>query len=628
MTPTLADPAAEIERLNALLSHTNAVNQILWDERNEKDRLLVEANNHRGILQTALEMKEAELADLKKRLPDAPTPTPTPEPPPAPEPTPPIEPEPLPTPPPNPKPTTLDTSLAALWRDAATGKRLRVPAGFYLAPQSIRRAPLTLDLDPNAVIIAGAVSSPGKNLWQRVTLDGFSVWVWKDCPQSFPEQVGYCASLEEHPRRLAAWGAKGDRLRTPAGWARLAHENLTYGFGCYVDANGKDLYARFPDDIDPNTVYVIAGRGHAFQIDGPDVTVSGGRMLCASSGVRLDAAAQRAIISRLHTEGCYAGVWVAGASPGTYGSDHLLEDCRLTDTEVWGGIPWAFVKHNLVLPSGSTYPFERVGEANETFGVFLRGGAERLTIKGGVIEGTFNGVSWYSDGYNEPGPGDTLLDGLTLRRIPDDALEPEPHVRSLTVRNVKAEDVAVFLSTGPCRAGTVTIENTSVFRVGAPPGTSGERANGPIFKYSGGANRSDRPPATVTVTRSTFWTDRPGVPGWAKWGGGGTNPEHFNITDSLVRTTGYVAQVPGGPMWREDGNHFATTHTGQGLELGAVRFTTNVGDYRTLSGQGAHTNEHASFVDAAWLDAQLEDPANGKLAVKSGSSLAGKGAAP
>jgi hypothetical protein len=29
-----------------------------------------------------------------------------------------------------------------------------------------------------------------------------------------------------------------------------------------------------------------------------------------------------------------------------------------------------------------------------------------------------------------------------------------------------------------------------------------------------------------------------------------------------------------------------------------------------------------------WLDAQLEDPANGKLAVRSGSPLAGKGAAP
>ena len=629
----------------------------------QRDAELTALGNRVALLADEVEKLKSELAARPTPpAPPAPPPpvpsdppaqqppaTPIPDPPPTTpeEPTPPEAPtEPLPpkpTPPPIIKPPTISAALITDWRDGVGD--ISRGAGFYHAPQSTRTAPLTLTLDKDAVILTGPVSFPGTKTWERIQYAvGQDVWRWQRCGMNAPAQLGYGPTLDAPPRRLAAWGNKGPGLQTPQGFVSLLYGNLTYQFGFWIDPQQpQDIYARFPGDLDPNTLTVTLGKGNAFHVNGPDVTLSGGDVRCASAGVRLDAAAVRARIAGLTTRGCYAGIWVAADTPGTYGSDHLLQDCTLTDTELWRDdgllIPWAFPKHYLVLPGlqangkPNTYPYERVGEANETFGIFMRGGARGVTIRGGVIDGPFNGVSAYSDGFDEHAGEGTLLEGVTFRHIADDAAEPEPIAPGWTFRRCRFEDVAVLLSTGPSRYGPITLEHCEGFRIGSPPGATGERANGPVFKYSRGGNHGYLPPATVRLHNCTFWTDQPGVPGGANWGGGATanfppSPERFDIRDSLFRTTGYCFMTPGGAAWAEDGNHFATTAAAQGLEYAGTRFTTNVGDYRRLTGQGASTNLHGSFVDAPWLDAQLEDPQGGNLRVKGGSPLEGKGAAP
>lgn len=575
-----------------------------------------------------------------------PPPLPPPTPPPAPAPVPTPEPTPPPTPPSPPQPTppaplptipTISTALLAQWRDGSG--TLHVPAGVYQAPQTVRTTPLTLDLDPGAIVLTGPFSAPGQRTWERMQYTaGQDVWVWKHCGLSYPEQLSYGPTVESATTRLPGWGAKGQGLSTPQGFASLLYGNLSLNQGFWYDpASPSDIYARFPGDVDPNTVCVVVGKGPAFHVNGPDVTVRGGRVLAASAGVRLDAAALRAVVADLQTSGCYAGVWIAGASPGTYGADHLIEGCRFLDEGLWGVVPWAFPKDYVVLPGfqangkPNTYPFNRVGELNETFGVFMRGGARRVTIRGGVIDGTFNGISSYSDSFDEHAGEGTVIEDLTIRHILDDAIEPEPFAPGWTIRRVRVEHAGTLLSTGPSRYGPITLDHVTGYQIGGAPGATGERANGPFFKYSQGGQHGMLPPAVVSVKSCTFYTTVKGVPGGAPWGGPATpgypsSPERFVISDSLFRTTGYVFQTFGGASWTEDHNHFACEEQSQGLEFAAAKFTTNVQAYRDLSKQGNMTNLAGSFVDVRVIDDALVAPQHGDLKVKPGSVLAGLGA--
>jgi hypothetical protein len=469
-------------------------------------------------------------------------------------------------------------------------------------------------------------------VWQRVQPDGVTgrdLWVWKDCGLNDPEQIGYGRVLEDLPTRLVKWTAKGAMLDTPAHFATLLYTNRSYPFGFWNDPlRPQDVYLRLPGDVDPNTLTLSLGSGSAFTINGPDVVIEGGQLRTTTAGVLLFPQAMRARLGGITTIACRMGVWIRGEKPNVYGADHVIDGCTFLDSETWRddgrGIPWHLVKYEPILSDGTKYGWNRIGDMSESCGVNQDGGALNVTIANCTIDGPFNGVCSYNVGFDQYATQGLTIRDCLIRHCADDALEPEQTAIGHRYERVRAEWCATFLSTAPTANGPIDVVDCTAWQIGAPPNAIGPAANGPFVKYGGGSF----PTAEVRLTRCTFWTDLPGVDGGDKAGGGDTRTPRFVIRDSLVRTTRSAFTTPGGVLWSEDGNHFATTDTTRGLVVAGQRFTRDVAGYRSLTGQGKTTNLGAAFVDAAWLDAQMEDPANGNLAVKSGSPLAGKGAAP
>ena len=82
----------------------------------------------------------------------------------------------------------------------------------------------------------------------------------------------------------------------PAGWAEKLYTNRSYNYGWAAfgnSAGGYDLYARLPDDADPNALYVTGGGGTGVELAGPNVRLSGFELRPFAYGVNVTAAATR-----------------------------------------------------------------------------------------------------------------------------------------------------------------------------------------------------------------------------------------------------------------------------------------------------------------------------------------------
>lgn len=544
---------------------------------------------------------------------------------------------------------TLDQALG----EAPSGAVVRVAPGSYAPPTVARKEPITLvaarpavgdDREPTnagarSVIEPQSFTLPGTGAWVRTTLtgpatgEGFAVWAWSGGPAGGgATRLTIAADRRATPQRVAYWARKngtvgGYTLGTPAGWAEVLYRNETYNYG--FAAFGSDLYLRLPGDRDPNGFVVAAyaapegGKDGRWDVDAPGVRVSGFEF--RSVDLRYNPGASNGVVDRnlfLLAGLIYRG---DGGTPSRYSGDQLVERNRFVDTGTWSAdpawpaIPWNFLKAAIRL-NGAETPWTRVGAEAETTAIAGRGGAHRLVVRRNTIDGFFNGIGGYNEGFDRYAQQDTDLYENLLRHIADDSFEPEQQGINWRIWGNRLEYVSTALSTGPLAYGPVYFFRNEVWRLGASGVGADGRGNRGVgvvgFKYSG----NSAPAARLFVVNNTFWTDEPGADGGNQYAGGGPNSERFYLRNNIFRMTRYAFAAPGNSpgtadRWDEDYDYFATTAADRGISYAGNR--TTVAAYRAASGQGARTNRAGDFR----TEPGLVNPAAGDLALAADSPL-------
>jgi hypothetical protein len=480
----------------------------------------------------------------------------------------------------------------------------------------------------------GASDGPNPGVWRRVSLVGpttgtsYSVWTWTGSPIADATQLGYATERANGPTRVAHWKKDSADLSTPAGWAEKLYTNLTYNHGFF--ATGSDVYLRLPGDRDPNQLYVTMSSYNqaAMSLNGPDIRVSGFEIRQFTNGFDVLAGAKRATIDHNLVSGNLLGVSFRGTTgtPSVYGSDHVVQDNLIQDSSLWSAspttdgstIPWMFIKSKIRNADGSDYPTSKIGGQSESAGVSGRGGAQRVVVRRNTIDGTFNGVgNGYNDGYDRYAGQDKDVVDNVIRRIADDALEPEGAAINFRAWNNKIDETLTVLSTGPVNFGPIYLFRNTAWRTGTDR-SGGDRqgrvTSSTMLKYSG----TSSPPARLFVLHNTFWTDRPSVAGGAQYASVGTAPEALYLRNNLFRATNYAFDAPkAAESWDEDANYFVTNDSARGLRFNGVVYRADVQGYRTASGQGAHTNVSVSFGG----DVPLTNPTGGDLSLPASSPL-------
>jgi hypothetical protein len=573
--------------------------------------------------------------------------------------------------------TRAGTSDKTAWRTlehafaAAPGEAVvQVGPGFYQRPPMPRTKPITLvaqfpavgderlpvNEGQRSIIESGIGTSPsGTNdrnagVWQAVTLIGpatgrtYTVWKWSSgAPSRGATEMAFAQTRTGALQRVAYWDRKagsigGYSLETPAGWAEVLHTNRSYRYG--FTTFGADVYVRLANDLNPNDVYVllasvpIGSTDGEVVLDGQAIRLSGFEI--RQAGVALGPGAQRVLLD--HNLFIGRGVYITGKSPGTYGSDHVIQDNRFEDSGLWSDaprqetIPWNWVKGALVLADGKP-AWLRVGAQAEITAIWSRGGASRLVVRRNTIDGYFNGIGGYNKDYDRYAQQDQDIYENLFQHIADDAFEPEQQGINWRIWRNRVEHSYVMLSTGPLSYGPLYFFRNEAWRIGpqeyaavpvAPDGgvtgvTAQDTATqgamtGTFFKFSG----SSRPTARLYIVNNTLWTDVASVDGSGQYAGGGQAQEAFILRNNIIHATRYAFQPPSvdGGRWIEDHNQFSTTDRTRGLAYGK-RYTDDVAGYRAATGQGAGTNVAGDFVTPPILS----DTADGDLTLFEDSLL-------
>jgi hypothetical protein len=550
---------------------------------------------------------------------------------------------------------TLDQALTA----APDGAIVQVAPGSYAPPTVARKSPLTLvaqhpAVDDNREPLAGPhsviepqtssapagtanASNPGP--WTEVALTGpatgapYKVWKWAGSPVKDATRLTIAPDRNAVPQRVAYWDRKNgtkDRytLGSPEGWAEVVYKNETYNYG--FASFGTDLYLRLPGDRNPNTFYVTVhaeangqGKGRLL-IDAPNVRLAGFEI--RSVDVWFGATASGGIVDH----NLFLGATLAYAGdqgpPSTYSADQLVERNRFVDTGLWSvdpaapAIPWNFIKTAIRL-NGAATDWSRVGAEAETTAIGARGGAHRTVIRNNTIDGYFNGIGVYNEGFDRYAQQDTDIYNNLLRHISDDGIEPEDQAINWRVWNNRLEETSTALSTGPVDYGPIYFFRNEIWRLGSRgvgADGRGDKGVGVVaFKFSG----SSKPAARIYVINNTFWTDQPGADGGNQYAGGGGNPERFYLRNNIFRMTRYAFAPPANTSksaerWDEDYDFFFTSDPARGINYGSNRL--DLAAYRTASGQGGNANRADSSAGFR-TEPALADPQNGTLALAPGS---------
>ncbi|MCC6176377.1 MAG: hypothetical protein IT305_13810 [Chloroflexi bacterium] len=561
------------------------------------------------------------------------------------------------------------TSRGAAWRTldravriAPAGAVVEVGPGYFDHPTKTRTLPLTLvaqypAVDDNRVPISAGLRSvvengpvsaptgsdePRAGVWQQVTLTGpgrggapagasYTVWKWSDPALTKIRHLGYAATHDAMPERVAIWQKDAADLATPEGWAEKLFTNQTYNYGAYL--SGQDLYLRLPPNApssNPNSLFVTAGSGVGLALHGADSRASGFEVRFSDYGIQFGPGANGIIDHNLLIGNRYGVGFKGGAvgPPSVYGADDVVEFNRIVDSNLWTddresrpAIPWIFIKDKIRNANGSHYGTSDIGAVSASSALSGSGTARRVVFRRNTIEGTFNAVGDGSNSsYDRYAAQDMDVHDNLIRHIPDDALEPEGTVINFRAWNNRIEQASTFLSTGPVNFGPIYLVRNDVWRIGnagAGADNTGARGlGGRIFKYSG----TSRPTARVFVLHNTIWTDQidpNGIDGGGQSASSGPDTEAFYFRNNILRASKEIFEAPTGPgRWNEDYNHFSTGDPARGLKYGA-RYRTEVDEYRAASGQGAHTNVASDFITPP----TLVNPTAGDMSLPPGSPL-------
>lgn len=558
---------------------------------------------------------------------------------------------------------TLDKAM----KSAPAGAVVQFGPGYFKASSTSRTTPITLVTQYPAVDDANTPINPGHHTvidsgvdsgpiassglvtkpWLQVSLPdpsnptrSYSVWKWAASGLTNASQLGYATTRTAEPKRLALWSKDSLDLATAAGWATKLYTNQTYNYGFYAD--GADVYLRLPGDANPNTLYVTLGNSIGLNFDAPNISVYGFEVRQFAYGVLFGPHASFGVVDHNQFVGNLNGVAfeALAGTPPTYGGDHVVQYNRIADSSLWTanhttdpGIPWTFIKAQIVNADGSIYPTRRIGGWSESTAVFSKdGGAHRVVIRNNTLDDHFNGVSMYPAGWTDRYANqDTDVYANLIHHIPDDSLEPTGQIINFRAWGNRIEDASDVLSADPVNYGPIFLFRNVGWRLGSagvPYNAQGKPTYGGsstgssvFFKYDDGSTVQPR----LYVLHNTLWAD-PSLSasialGGADYGGSSSGfLDALYLRNNIIHTTNYVFAVDSASMWDENYNNFSTSDASRGLKYVGFDYP-NVADYRAASGQGGQTNLSNDFMIAPVLN----NPLAGDLSLPAISPLVDAG---
>lgn len=533
------------------------------------------------------------------------------------------------------------TTVQQAWDNAPVDAIVQVAPGQYDPPSSTRSTPLTLVAEYPAVDDAGNEINAGQRSviaapmatypdttaeWEQVTLTGpatgedYTVWRWKT---GLEAETTY---LTIDGNRVAHWDRKGDdvlgfTLRTPEGWTEVLYRNdaFNYGYRMFAGQDDEqymgDIYARFPDDLNPNDHTIRLG-DEWMTFAASNVRVSGFELVQVTISITPEAHLG-VVDHNLFREGV---VWFTADRPGQYPSDHVIEYNVMRGSGVWmtdpakgahnGWIaPWSVIKGALYIDGQKMAGWARVLAGLEIHAIHGKGGGNRLVIRYNTISGYFNGIGGYNSGYDRNSWRDVDIHDNEFFDIGDDVIEPERQTINWRVWNNDIHDVLSVVSAGPLNYGPLFVVRNNVTDIGnhgSPADRRGIQHNGKVFKYSGKSN----PQAMVIVVGNTFTTAEDGglTNGGLQAAGGGPNQEFFYLRNNIFSMTRYAFDYAQ-DAWDEDYNHWATSDGSRCLgdheKMSTYRQRTRWGDQSNPAGEC-----HAPLAvgDARFIDAGVVVP--------------------
>ncbi|HZS22273.1 MAG TPA: hypothetical protein VFA63_14990, partial [Pseudonocardiaceae bacterium] len=504
--------------------------------------------------------------------------------------------------------------------------------------------------------------------WTQVTPDGNGahvLWKWTSTgyPAYQPLEICYDSVVNgTSPKRLPQWKKITTDLDTVAKFANIIYDCQEQNFGFYNDPTGlSDIYVRMPGDANPNGFYFWIGgdpgvsppKG-AFQISGNDVRVCRIETRATDAVACLDGPAQRPIVDHNIAYCARGGAayerWTSGGTGG-YVVDGLYQYNRAQDSEMWKldrtGTSWKFIKDVIHrISNGAQFSTSnRTGAASESTGIYGVKAGRRATIRYNTIVGHFNGVG--TDNQSAPdrysGYGRHVHHNL-IKNGCDDGFEPEDNSMLWVVEYNRVEQMFSGFSTGPVRYGPIYFFANEFYRInsmGISDALTHAIYTAAFHKFS----QNSDPAALCYVLYNTVYCDQVdgvgnAVSGGEKFASGASIAEATYWVGNILRFTKYCYDFPqaspapgaaGSQLRHDDYNAWGTSDqsttrglsVAAGLAIGGSHHYLTIANYRTATGQGAHTNHFGGvdhdLLDPSWIDAALNDPTNGDVTLKGGS---------
>lgn len=417
-------------------------------------------------------------------------------------------------------------------------------------------------------------------------------------------------------------------------WTVSQTDREGFHYGGYCDALGtiyvrvydptKSTYADAEDltnrGADPRDFYwkfdTVSSSEAGILLNGDDQRVCGLEFHGCGTAVRIQTAADRAIIDRNYIQTGTYGIRCSSTPPATYGRDAIIERNRIVATNLWanplnpGVIPWVAVKSDSRNLTGS-----------ETLAISFSAGPKHSIIRHNTVRGVFDflnmnptNYSTTTSGYDRYANYGLDVHDNDVRECPDDFADAGKQGTNISFWANVMSGLPVGLSTGPGFGGIIYFLRNLLWRmsaVGVPQspigglGPEGAKA----FKYS----QDSDPAQLVIVAHNTVYGDelgedigapitsgRDGVSGGGEMTAGGNIIAecywHRNNIYIGTRHAYHVARIA--HFLDEDYNLFVTTNdvTGdqvRGLEIGAG---TGAGTHQTIAAwraavsMGAHSN--------------------------------------